>query len=190
MNALNDLLNLRHDRGLQAFGGFIEQQKIGLLYDRSGDGELLLLPAAEYAALTVREVPQPREIIKHELGYPIGLRALSQQGQQEIFPDRKVRHDFPTLGHVRYAPPRSHVRLHVGDICSFEQNAARLWHNYAHDCPKQGRFARAVPAQDADHTPVGNIERDPVKDMAGAVEGVDALNLKRHRLFPCRDTLP
>src|SRR5262249_19054218 len=56
MDALDDLNDLLHHGGLQAFGGLVEEKQLGALHQGPRDGELLLLTTAQYTALALHQV--------------------------------------------------------------------------------------------------------------------------------------
>src|SRR5215470_2696048 len=55
MDPLDDVVDLLDDRGLQAFRRLVEQKQPWLLHEGAGDGELLLLAAAEHSALAPQQ---------------------------------------------------------------------------------------------------------------------------------------
>jgi hypothetical protein len=55
------MLDVENDRGLDAFGGFIEEQQLGLAQQGTGDGELLLLTTAEVTAFALEKLFEDRE---------------------------------------------------------------------------------------------------------------------------------
>ena len=62
--------------------------------------ELLLLPAAQDAALAGQELAQNREIIEDEVGDTAGPLRIVQQTDAEVFFDREVRKDLAAFRHI------------------------------------------------------------------------------------------
>jgi hypothetical protein len=67
-------------------------------------------------------------------------------------------------------------RLIAGDIFTLVYDSAALWGLDAHDTLQRRSFSNSVAAHENDGFPLMHFERDVVKDMAAAVEGVDFLH--------------
>ena len=76
--ALDHLLYLLHDRGLQPFGGLIEKKQLRLLHERLRDRELLLLSAGQDAALSLGDVSQRRKVVEDEARQALAVHALPE----------------------------------------------------------------------------------------------------------------
>ena len=55
---------------------------------------------------------------------------------------------------------------------------------FAGDAAQQRRFAGAVATEDRNQFAIGDLQRDTVQDVAGAIERVDAIEPQHHSNFP------
>jgi hypothetical protein len=70
---VDDAPDLHGDQRREAFGGFVEDQQIGVGHQRAADGEHLLLAARQLPAAVVDALAQPRKGFHHPLEGPVAL---------------------------------------------------------------------------------------------------------------------
>src|SRR5579872_873886 len=183
-DALDDRLDLLHDRRLQTLRRLVHQQQFRFLDQSSGDCQLLLLTPGKSTALLVDDAAQRREIFEHEVGHLLALTALSEQGNVDVLRNGDVGNDFPALRHIADAEPGAAVRFKAGDLHSVERDRADRRRVDAGDAAQQRRLSGAVAPEHGEQFAVGHVQRYAVQDMARSVECVDFANLQRHWNLP------
>ncbi len=93
-----------------------------------------------------------------------------------------MREDPPVLGDERDAAPRAAVGRLGRQVRPVEaDSAADPWPGI-HQGLEQRRLARAVAAEQRDAFAGADGERDPVEDVAVAIEGIETRDLKHDGL--------
>lgn len=161
------------DIGLDAFGGFVENQQAGVEYQRAADGELLLLAAGEVAAAPLFHVVEHGKQLVNHLGHAGAALArafaVNRQADSEVVFHAELGKYLPPLRHIGDAQ----IGAFFGAL--FEQVGAAVGKLFGfgghlpHDGFEQGGFAHAVAADDAGALFFGRGKADVVQDVALAV---------------------
>src|SRR5690606_13532868 len=175
----NHCADLLDHRGLDAFGGLVEDQQARAAGQGAADSQLLLLAAGEVAAAAVLHFLEHREQLVDELGYFLGLAgAEARQPHQQVFLHGQSREDFAALGHVGDTGVYALVRFEGGDGFAFPVHRAFLGRDQAHQAFEQGGLADAVAPEQAGDFADFRLERQAAQDVAAAVVLVQLLDLE------------
>ncbi|EMA68522.1 GDSL-like lipase/acylhydrolase domain-containing protein [Halorubrum distributum JCM 13916] len=164
-----DALELREDRlprlGVEVPRRLVREQHGGLVDQRAGDGDALLLPARELARLVVEPVaePEPREQVRRPVARVAGVergrhRDVLDRGQrrQEV----EVLEDEPDRLLARPRPLRDREVRHVGSV---EEAPARGRVVEQPEHVQQRRLPGAAGADDRDELAGPDREVDVVE---------------------------
>ena len=112
-----------------------------------------------------------------------GPRARALERHLQVFFDGQVGEDAAALGHVADAERGDAVGRPVGRRhgrrCARVPSRAR---RQAHQAAQRRGLAGAVAAEQRDDLAFAHLEADAVQDVALAVEGVQVLGLRAHRV--------
>src|SRR5882672_8547216 len=169
------------DHGREALRGLVEQQQVRPGHEGAGDGQHLLLAAREQPSLALQAIAQGREALEHRVHRP--ARAFAR-GDREVLARGEVRKNPASLRHQGDAQARDAVRGEAGDVAPLVADFARARRREAGDRAQRGGFSGAIAAEEGDDLAFGEIQRQPVQDMAEAVERIDALDLEDHAATP------
>src|SRR5712672_3185063 len=173
------------DRGLDALGWLVEQQRARPHHQRAADRELLLLAAGEVAAAPAEHAVEHRKEREHIVRDAAVLALERREAGLEIFLDREQRKNLAALRHIGDAAARAVGGLERGDILAVEADAATADRLLAGQCIEQAGLADAVAAEHASYFARFGDERDRAQRLRSAVMQVDGLCLK-HRSTPAR----
>src|ERR1051325_422447 len=179
---LNRLADLVDDVRLDALRRFVEEQHLRVREQRTADGELLLLAAAEHAALALEHVLQDRKQRKHALHFTVQFLSLRDGADTEIFPDGEMRKDVTALRYVADAVAGALIGLETGEFAIAQFHRAAVEAHEADDALERGGFADAVAAHEADDLAGLHRETDPAQD-AGAVVAQTDVGERKHQCF-------
>ena len=166
--------------GWDALGGFVEEEEVGAGDQGAGDGQLLLLAAAEEAALAVQHGLQDGEQIENVVRDGGGGLALRDEADAEVFQDGHVGENFPALRHVTDALPGAAVGRQCGEGLVLERDSPGAGPQQAHDALEQGGLADAVTPHEADDLAARNVQVDVPQYLAFAVTDAQAVD-RKHR---------
>src|SRR5438445_5319430 len=156
-----DLVN---DVRLDAFGGFVEDQDLGIGEHGAGDGELLLLAAAEHAAFALEHFFEDGKQLEHAINLAVGFGAAHDEAYLQIFPDRQVRKNVAALGNVTDALAGAFIGAQSLNRRAGQADASAHGFEQADDALEGGGLAHAVAAHETDHLPLrhgeGNVPQD------------------------------
>jgi hypothetical protein len=124
----------------------------------AGDGELLLLSAAEHAAFALQHLFQNRKELKRAIDLAVGFRAMHHEAELEVFPDCQVRKNVTSLRHVSNPETRAVIGPKTKQFRSTELHRSFGLHE-SHNRLQGGGFADAIAAHQANEAPVGNVQR-------------------------------
>ena len=182
--ALDDGFDLQDDGGLDALGGFVEEEELGAGDEGAGDGQLLLLAAAEKAALAVQHGLQDREKLENVVCDGGGGQALGDEADAKIFEDGHVGENFSALRDIADALPGAAVGRQCGERLVVERDGAGTGPQQAHDAFQQGGLADAVAAHEANDLADRHVQVDVPQHLAVAVTDAQAVDGKHDRLTP------
>ncbi len=148
------------DRGLDAFGRFVEQQRARPHDQRTTDCELLLLAARKVAAAPTEHGVEYRKQREHVVRDGAVLALERCEAGLEILLHGKQRKDLTALRYIGDAAARAVGGLEWGDILAVEADAAAADRLLAGQCIKQARLADTVAAEHAGHFAGLGGERD------------------------------
>ena len=168
---------------VDAGGGLVEHQQVGLPGERASDEDTLLLPAAQLGHAEARPVGQPDDVDRVGDGPPV------LAGEREEGPppgDATRRDDLPdgrgyaaarggALRHEADAPPVAEVGVRRAE----EGDAATRHRQQAGDRAHEGRLAGAVGAHQCEELTGPDGEVDPAQDRAAADRDRPVVDLDR-----------
>lgn len=161
--------DLVDDVWLDAFGGFIKNEELGLCEERAADGELLLLPAGEHASLAIQELLYDGEKRVNAVNLLLILfHAPRFQSDEEILLYGEVWKDVAALGDITEACARSDCGGHRVHRRSAKMDTARIERQQTHQRLERGAFPNTVPAHEAEHRFLTYGKRHPAKDRAAS----------------------
>src|SRR5450830_1281142 len=136
------------DGRLDALGRLVQDDQLGLLQQRGGDRQLLLLAAGQVAAAPVQHLAQHGEQLQH-LAADGRCRARRQgrHAHHQVFLHRQPGEDLAALRHVGDAGGGPLVRLVTRDVAAVPVHLAARDGQHAHQAFQQGGLAHAVAAQ-------------------------------------------
>ena len=179
-----DPRHLVDDRGLDALGGLVEQEKLGARRQAARERQKLLLAAREHLALPVEERLEPREVGQQRIERrPLVTVAVVRSGEVEVLAHRQPRKDPPALGHVADAETRAFVRGQAGDVGPVVAHRSGGCGQEAHQGLQQRGLPHAVVAEDAHHLPFADVEIDAVQDRHPAVPAAEPPRLQADGSF-------
>jgi hypothetical protein len=180
------MLDLFDDRGLDAFGGLIQQQQRGLAGQRPADRQLLLFAAGEQAGLAGADLGEFGKQVENMLG-DTGLAEAFAPGERgetdrQIFHDREMRKDMTALRHKSDAGARAAMGRSGRNILIFKDNFSASEFLDADNGFQQRRFADPIAADQSDRAALEDI--DIPKHLALPIGRADFFKLQqcRHRL--------
>jgi hypothetical protein len=110
LEALDRLLDIQNDRRLNALSGFIEEEQRRLGHQRTGNGELLLLPTAEQAAFSGEHRLEHGETLKSFVRYRTVADAARHEPDAQVLVHCEIREYIPSLWYIANATPCPLVR--------------------------------------------------------------------------------
>ncbi len=170
---LGDVLD---DGRLYALGGLVQQQHLGVGDQRARNGQLLLLPAREVAALAPAHVPEHGEQGVDVVGHLARLRVL--QARLYVLFHGQRGEDHAALGHVGNALGHAPEALVLRDVLAGHGDLAALGGHDAHQAFEQRGLAHAVAAHDGHGFVLAALEADAVQRLALAIGHVQILDLQ------------
>src|SRR4051794_28712289 len=168
------------DRGLDALGGLVEQQRARPHHQRTADGELLLLAARKVAATPAEHAVEHGKQREHVVRNGAVFALERREPGLEIFLDREQRKDLAALRHISDAAARAVGGLERSDILAVKADAATADRLLARERIEQAGLADAVAAEHAGHLAGLGDERDRAQRLCGAVMQIDGLGFKHH----------
>ena len=96
--------DLGNDIGLDSLGGFVQDQKLGLGYEGSGYGKLLLLTAGQIATPATTHLVKNGEGVIDLIGNCLRFGMSGFQGDRKVLFHGKERKDLTTLRNVTNPP--------------------------------------------------------------------------------------
>ncbi len=164
---VDQLPELPARQGIHAGGGFVENQKIGVMDQRAAEPDLLFHAAGEFAGRSVREGRQPGALEQVADALLALAPVLPEQPREEfdILEDGKRRVEVlaETLRHVGDLWAGPVTMLLAGDVAAQNLDMAVLDLVSAGDQAEQTGFSDTVGTDQSDHDPGRNVETDGVE---------------------------
>src|SRR5579862_61482 len=157
--------------------GLVEQEEPRTVEERAGEGEHLLLAAAERPGLLAAPLGQPGEVREDALELRLDRAAPRVRAEAEVLPDGELREGATTFRHVRDAEPRGRGRAEPVERAAGEDDAACA-SDGARDRAQRRRLAGSVRAEHGNDGSLVDGERDPVQRAHGPVTRLDVLELE------------
>lgn len=151
VKVLQDNDELLDDRRLNPLGGLVEEDELGIARQAPGDGQQLLLPAAEGGTATVQQRRQPRKCPENRVNPFLGASAREPHAQ--VVANAESGEDLSPLRNIAKSPPCSHVRGFVGDVRPVEDDAAAPRGYKPHERLEKRRLAHSIVPEDTDKLP-------------------------------------
>src|SRR5262249_39754690 len=156
--ASHDLLDLEHQAWCESLGWLIHQNQSGIGHERAGDGEHLLLAAAERATGMIDALGELRKFFEHLVEVPVLIRSALfrrslQAGehagrQQQVLAHAERTENPPALRHDRNAILRNRVGRLSAQRAPAIDDIAGAWRRKPSNRTDQCRLAHAVAAED------------------------------------------
>ena len=169
--------------GVEARGGFIKDENIGVVDDGLGQADALAIAFGELADELLADVAQgaAADDFAHFPGDIVGGDALELAGEAEVLVDLHFRINGRCFGQVADALLDLHgVLQHVE---SSDVGSTRGWRQEARQDAHRGGFAGAVGAEKADDLSFFDLERDVVDSDSTSVSLGETLDFY-HMLCP------
>ncbi len=169
----------------QALERLVQQQKFYVARHGARRRHHLLLAAGQVVRRNVHALFQARKIFEDPLLAPyhavaaVGL--ARQAAEREILPHRHAGEQTATLRHVADAHPRDIGRRQACDIAAVIFDGAGRQRHQPGQCFQERRLAGAVAAEQCHDLTLPDIQRRVMKDVAFAVECVDAFKAQNLR---------
>ena len=173
-----DAPDVAGDQRSQPFGGFVEDEHVGVGHERPADGEHLLLAARQLLAAVAQAFFEAREGLEHTLVGPVALAlGAGARCHLQVFHHAQVAENATALGHVGDAQLRHFKRGAAIHALALDVHRARARRHDAHEGFEQGAFAHAVAAHEANRLASADRKVHATQDVARAVIGVQVLGL-------------
>ena len=182
VNPFDDLHYLYPQVGLEAQGGLVDAEKIGMAHEAPGDGQHTGFPPTHGFSHLLFPIGKAWEEIEHPLQIfffvdpgPAGVRP-----ELEVFQDRHLRKEFPRLSDV------GHPFVHQGlgrAACNFNVPVAHRALHVIHK-PADGLQEGALPVSIRSHhehqLAVFNGDGHPVQDMKLVIPGMKIIHMQHN----------
>src|SRR5882757_3130299 len=163
--------DILHDRRLDAFGGFVEQDQRRTADHDAPNRQLLLLAAGHRAGLLMATLGENREG-GVDPGVIVGANAAADHfADLEVFLDAHARKHVAALRHIADAEAGAAVRRHGADILALEHDGAFGRRQQADQRLHQRRLAYAVAADHGDDLALAHVHVDALQYRLAAIAG-------------------
>ncbi|MNE15590.1 hypothetical protein D3C80_1085060 [compost metagenome] len=174
---------------VDAGGGFVENQQVRFVDQRTAQPELLLHAARQLARRALGKAQQVggQQQVVHALFALLGAKAEQGGEEADVFADRKLRVKViaQALGHEGDARVQVVAMAALADRAAEHLQLAALQFLDPGDQPEQARLAGAVRADEAAAGASRQAEGDVLQGTQPTVAVVDALGVQRQRAH-CR----
>lgn len=143
------IANLIDDVWLNAFRGFVKNEHLRICEQGSGDGKLLLLAAAQHAALSRQKFLNDGEESEDAIKLAIELLALSLSSKVEVLFHGQKWENLPALWDVADPAARPFIGGHARDLLAIQFDQATIRREKADDRSESGGFPNAVSSHKA-----------------------------------------
>ena len=181
------LLELAHDLEQRLDGHrrkaerqLVDEQYLGFVDQRHGEGEHLLLSPGQVARRRLPPLDEDRESPECGLAAPARVAAVVQVGRHPKVLLDGQRAEHRVAAHELHDPDAGpQFGIGVGDRASVEAHDPAARHAEPADDPQQRRLARAVRAEQRDRLTVVHVEVDVEQHLHAAVAEVEVADLER-----------
>ncbi|MNT37210.1 hypothetical protein D3C72_1733370 [compost metagenome] len=169
-------------------GGFVQQQQVGLVQHRTGQGQALLLAAAHGAGQLLAAVGQPVALQQFldALARCAAVQVLDGGEEFQVFVHRQVLVEGELLRHVADAPLQGFGV--VGDLAAEHFDLAGAGQQQAAEHADGGGLAAAIGAEEAEHLGAVDVQVQPV-DGGELAEALGQAACADHRLIAVHGSL-
>src|ERR1700729_861836 len=174
------LRDLVDDRGLNAFGRFVQQEQPWIAREAAGDCEQLLLATRERAARAVDQRLKAREGFQRRSDRGVFILWSPDCAHPQVIAHAEARKDVPPLRHIPHAGARTPIRLRAGDVSVFQHDPPCGRRNVAHQRTEERGLAHPVVAKDADELPSRDTKTYAPQDRDTAITGSEVADLQHH----------
>ena len=131
--------------------GSSKRMSFGIAGQAAGDGQQLLLPAAQSGAAPVQQRRQARKRLENRVNPFLGASARETHAQ--VVANAESGEDLSPLRHIAKSPPCSRVRWFAGDVRPVEDDAAAPSGHKPHERLEKRRLAHSIVPEDTDELP-------------------------------------
>ena len=164
-------------RSVEVAGGFVGQEDRWLGHEGTGEGDALLLSAAQLNGIVGRAVEQTDLIEKLTGAWHAVARLPGQlMREQYVFFCCKRGDELVALEHKADFGPahaRHVVFRKVGDVHAVQEDAARRWRVQTGEKAQQSALAATGGTHDGDEFSMRNCEADPLKNLYQVRSGLN-----------------
>jgi hypothetical protein len=178
-----------------AFGRLVEKDQERIAHQGAGDGEHLLLAAAQLSAelvLALRQVGKQRKQLLRRPGRgrgAVGPGARGLAADVKILQHGEVGEDAAILRREAEAEPGDAERLEPGNVDAGKAHPAAPRRHQSHDGPHGGGFAGAVAAHQRHHLAAADLEIQIVENARRSIPGAEIFHREHrravHEAAPC-----
>ena len=172
---------------MDALGRFVEDQQLRISDEGAGDGQLLLLAAAEQAALAAEQVLEHGEVFKDFAGHAARLRRISQHADLKVFQHGELRKNLAPLRHVAHARASPNVRRSARQVAAIKQHLPRTRPQEPHHALEQRGLAHAIAAHEANDPAGLDLQVHVTENERFTVSYLQSLYLQHQLACPVRD---
>ena len=167
---------------VQGREGLVQQQDLGLVHERPGDGHALLLSAGQgvHVALLVVGHRDHLEDLAHAAVDLVGGHLLQFQAEGDVVIDVQVREERIALEH---RVEGTLVRRDAGDVPAVQQDLPFVRRQEARDQAERGGLAAARGAQQGHELAFADVEVDVVEDLLVSERLADVIEVDD--VLPC-----
>ena len=169
--AVQKLADQLDNFGGQAFGGFVDDDEVGVAHQGAAQREHLLLTTREHTGFVVFTLFEAGEHGKHVVKRPTAVLPIAFLAQLQVLTDRELGENFAVLWHIAQPQVGDFIGFFALNGLALPINTARALHQ-AHDGLGGGGTARAVAPQQGHDLALPHFEIDTMQHMAFAVIGV------------------
>ena len=145
-----DAPNFQSDERCQTFGGFVQQQQVGVGHEGPTDAEHLLFTTTQLLTTVAQAFTQTGEGVQHTLVGPVLLTTYTWAGSHhQVFMHAQVAKDASTFGHI------GHALMGDGEGClalnglALKFNLSTAGLDQTNDAFQQRGFAHAIATHEA-----------------------------------------
>ena len=175
-----------HDERCESQRWFVHHDEPRAAHQCTTHGKHLLLAAGKRSRKLPTALAEPRKQRIHVLDVIREAVVAQVRPDAQVLKHGEVGENAASLRHERDALGDYPVRRQPGELVAAEFYAARLWPHYARHRAKDGRFSRAVGADEGHYLSLLNVNGDAAHraDAAEVYHEVAYFKYVTHRLPP------
>ncbi|GAB3200691.1 hypothetical protein GCM10027062_20910 [Nocardioides hungaricus] len=173
LELFQQLADAAGDGRRESEGRLVEHQQPGRGDETTGDGDHLLLTAAQPSGTSRHQLADERQVRRHPFEVGLGGPALAIAAHLEVLLDRETWEELPSLGDVADAEAHDLAHGAVPDRVAVEKDAPLMRAVESGHSPQAGRLPHAVAAEQGDDLAGLDGERHFVQNLDRTAPDVD-----------------